>query len=142
MNKLPAAVAAVLLGIGLAGTAHASSTPAPAPADATSGAPVAVEESELTLAVSGSQGTWTRAVVLTCPAADPGHPEPTAACAELAEAGGDFDALPGDRHQCTKEYDPVTAEASGTYQGRPVSWSRTYPNACVLDSATGTVFRF
>ncbi|MGW8886627.1 SSI family serine proteinase inhibitor [Streptomyces sp. NPDC055749] len=122
--------AAVLLGIGLAGTAHAASEPAPAP-------------SELTLSVSGSERTWSRSAVLTCPAAgDPGHPDPVAACADLYAAGGDFDALPGDPHVCTKEYDPVTAEAVGTYQSRPVSWRKTYPNACEMDAATGPLFRF
>ncbi|MFC9248999.1 SSI family serine proteinase inhibitor [Streptomyces sp. NPDC057136] len=139
MNKLTAAVAAVLLGTGLAGTAHATAEPVSAP----SGAPIAAEEFELVLSVSGSDETWYRAVVLTCPAVDsPGHPDPAAACAEVVEAGGDFDGLPGDRHMCTKEYDPVTAEVFGTYQDRPVSWRKTYPSACVLDSATGTVFRF
>lgn len=151
MNKISAAVAAVLLGTGLAGAAHAAPAPGPAPsvtpAIASPGTPsgpsFAAEEFELTLSVGGTGGTWSRAVVLTCPAADDGgHPDPWAACADLVEARGDFDALPGDPHLCTKEFDPVTAEAAGTYQGRPVSWRKTYPNACVMDAATGPVFRF
>ncbi|QNE75763.1 protease inhibitor [Streptomyces finlayi] len=143
MNKTTAAVAAVLLGIGLAGTSHAAA-PFPASTSApSSGTQFAVEEFDMTLSVTGSGRTWARAVVLTCPAADTDrHSDSAAACAELVEAGGELDALPGDSHGCTREFDPVTAWADGTYRGRPVHWSKTYPNACALDSATGTVFRF
>ncbi|GAA3001986.1 SSI family serine proteinase inhibitor [Streptomyces fulvorobeus] len=138
MNKLTAAVAAVLLGTGLAGTAHASTAAAPGPAPS-----IAVEEAQLALTVSDAEGTWSRAVLLTCPAAAvPGHPDPAAACADLTRAGGDLDALPGDPHSCTREYEPVIAQVSGAYRGRPVAWSRTYPNACLLDAGTGSVFRF
>ncbi|MEU8674162.1 SSI family serine proteinase inhibitor [Streptomyces sp. NPDC048560] len=147
MNKTTAAVAAVLLGIGLAGTSHAAapslaSTPGPASAPVPSGS-FAVEEFGLALSVTGSGRTWARTVVLTCPATGTDrHSDPAAACAELVEAGGELDALPGDAHGCTREFDPVTAWADGTFRGRPVHWSRTYPNACALDSATGAVFRF
>lgn len=70
------------------------------------------------------------------------HPNAAAACADLERAGGDLDGLPGRPRPCTREYDPVTATATGTYGGRPISWQRTFSNACVLESETGPVFSF
>ncbi|MFF8914086.1 SSI family serine proteinase inhibitor [Streptomyces sp. NPDC015032] len=97
----------------------------------------------LFLTVSGSENTWVRGVELFCPPApDARHPEAAAACAAIDEAAGDLDALPGDPHLCTKEHDPVTATATGQWDGRPVAWRKTFPNACELDAATGPVFRF
>jgi hypothetical protein len=43
---------------------------------------------------------------------------------------------------CTKQHDPVTATADGTWHGRTVHWRKTYGNACMLDAETGSVFRF
>ncbi len=120
-------MAAILLGSTLTGTANAAA------ADAGAG---------MFLTVSGSENTWIRGVLLHCDPPGGSHPAAEAACADLAAAGGDFDALPGDPHRCTKEYDPVTATATGTYNGRPVAWHRTFPNACVMDGITGPVFRF
>ncbi|KUL49620.1 protease inhibitor [Streptomyces sp. NRRL F-4489] len=96
----------------------------------------------LFLTVSGARDSWLRGVRLTCPDTRGAHPHGAAACADLARAQGDPDALPGDPHLCTREYDPVTATASGSWRGLPVDWHREYPNACTLDAATGPVFRF
>ncbi|MFC9971438.1 SSI family serine proteinase inhibitor [Spirillospora sp. NPDC127200] len=83
-----------------------------------------------------------RGAFLQCPGGLGNHPHGERACADLAAARGDLNRLPGDPHGCTKEYAPVTAVATGTWYGRPVRWSRTYSNACVMDAATGPVFRF
>ncbi|MEU2514007.1 SSI family serine proteinase inhibitor [Streptomyces syringium] len=107
-----------------------------APADA--GEP---GQGRLFLTVSGARDTWIRGVQLACPG--PGHhPHAREACADLKRAHGDPGALTGDRHLCTREYDPVTAGADGTWHGRVVNWRKTFPNACALESATGHVFRF
>ncbi|MFD4762192.1 SSI family serine proteinase inhibitor [Streptomyces sp. NPDC058439] len=102
-----------------------------------------VPDRGLFLTVSGSENTWIRGVALFCPPApDAHHPEAAAACAAMDEAAGDPDNLPGDPHPCSQEYDPVTATVTGKRDGRPVSWQKTFPNACVMEAATGPVFRF
>ncbi|MEV5505417.1 SSI family serine proteinase inhibitor [Streptomyces orinoci] len=101
------------------------------------------ERGSLFLTVSGAGNTWIRGLRLVCPS--PGrshHPHAAEACAGLSAAHGRLDALTGDRQLCTKEYDPVTATADGDWQGMVVHWRKDYPNACLLDAATGTVFRF
>ncbi|MFF0744800.1 subtilase-type protease inhibitor [Streptomyces sp. NPDC004111] len=124
-----AVLVTALLALAPAATAVASGHPAP--------------EKGLLLTVSGAEGTWIRGVGLVCsPPVGGGHPEATAACADLTWARGNFDALPGDPHLCTKEYDPVTATADGTWRGQPVHWKKSFGNACMLDAATGPVFRF
>ncbi|MFB7308566.1 SSI family serine proteinase inhibitor [Streptomyces sp. NPDC056192] len=100
-------------------------------------------ETVLFLTVSGSENTWIRGIALQCPATPEGHyPRAAEACAALDEAGGDFDRLPGDPHLCPLIHDPVTVTAKGTYDGDPVDWQRTYPNACVMEAAAGPVFAF
>ncbi|MFJ7497166.1 SSI family serine proteinase inhibitor [Streptomyces sp. NPDC097727] len=110
-------------------------------AAAESNAPV--PDRGLLLTVSGSEDTWIRGVTLFCPPApDAHHPRAAAACAAIDRAEGDLDALPGSPRLCIKGYDPVTATATGTWDGRPVGWQRTFPDACVMDAVTGPVFRF
>ncbi|MEE1812769.1 SSI family serine proteinase inhibitor [Streptomyces sp. BE133] len=102
-----------------------------------------VPDRGLLLTVSGSENTWIRGVALFCPPApDAHHPHAAAACAAIDWAEGDLDALPGSPRLCIEGYDPVTATATGNRDGRPVSWQRTFPNACVMDAVTGPVFRF
>lgn len=105
-------------------------------------APAAATPNGLFLAVSAHGNSWLRAVVIQCPGRAYQHPYGEATCAVVAAAGGDFDRLPGDPHPCTKEYDPVTATMSGIWRNRPITWQKTFSNACVLDAATGPVFRF
>lgn len=99
--------------------------------------------SGLFLTVSGSENTWIRGVLLHCsPGLGGAHPNPVAACEELAAAGGDLDRLPGNPHPCIKSFDPVTVGATGTWRGSPTVWHKTYANACELEAATGEVFHF
>ncbi len=127
--RTTALAAAALLALAPAATAVAASHPAP--------------RHGLLLTVSGAGNTWIRGVGLHCSSpVGGGHPAARAACDDLTWARGGFDALPGDPHPCSKQYDPVTATADGTWRGRAVHWKKTFPNACALDAATGPVFRF
>jgi hypothetical protein len=85
-----------------------------------------------------------RAVTLTCaPTASGTHPAAARACAELRGVGGDFDALNAqDDVRCTKLYDPVVVTVQGVWQGKRVSYERTFGNTCVKDAAAGSVFAF
>lgn len=138
MNRLAWLLTSAVLVTVVSGAAHAAA-PATPPEAGTA---------HVLLTVEGSGSTWIRGLRLDCPVeTTPGshHPYAREACAEVASAAGDFDALSEnswDPRPCTFEYAPVTAEAKGTYGGSEVAWTRTYPNGCALESATGHVFRF
>ncbi|MEU2423373.1 subtilase-type protease inhibitor [Streptomyces sp. NPDC007851] len=85
-----------------------------------------------------------RAVTLTCAPAPSGtHPAAAQACAELRGAGGDFDALaPRSDVWCTKLYDPVVVTVEGVWQGKRVSYERSFGNACMRDAYGASVFAF
>ncbi|MFI6408394.1 SSI family serine proteinase inhibitor [Streptomyces sp. NPDC050548] len=93
----------------------------------------------LTVTRGDSRSSDTRGTLLLC---DPpqGHAHAAEACAELAAAGGDIDALPARSVFCPMIYAPVTAHARGEWQGRPVDCTRTFSNGCVLAARTGDVF--
>ncbi|MET9256275.1 protease inhibitor [Streptomyces sp. NPDC048182] len=116
---------------------------APAPAPASLYAP-----SALVLTVgrgeSAALATPSRAVTLACaPKASGTHPAPGAACAELRLAGGDLDALAADADAvCTREYAPVVVTVDGVWQGRRVSYERTFANDCVKNARGASVFAF
>ncbi|MCC3776123.1 SSI family serine proteinase inhibitor [Streptomyces sp. UNOB3_S3] len=101
------------------------------------------EAGQLLLTISGARNTWIRGVRLVCPGTGGHHPHAAEACADLERAGGRPDTLPADTGRvCTREDDPVTATADGAWHGTTVAWRRTYPNLCLLEAATGAVFRF
>lgn len=85
-----------------------------------------------------------RAAVLTCGPAGGTHPRAASACATLNKVDGKFGELRTGRADamCPLIYRPVTVTASGTWEGTPVTHEKTYPNACVLTTYTGTVFDF
>ncbi|SHF43603.1 subtilase-type protease inhibitor [Streptoalloteichus hindustanus] len=84
-----------------------------------------------------------RHVVLTCEPTGGSHPDPEQACTQLAQVNGDFRDLNTRQDQaCTLIYAPVTVTAHGFWRGRPVSYQETFPNECVLNVMTGSVFRF
>ncbi|MFB6435416.1 SSI family serine proteinase inhibitor [Streptomyces sp. NPDC056411] len=141
-----ATVSAALVGTLCATPAGAADPPPPSaagpqPPVATGPQPPTADQG-LLLTVSGSRNTWIRGVRLSCPDIHGRHPHALAACDALTWARGDLDALPGDPHTCTKQYDPVTVSATGTWRGGPVNWHKEFANACMMDSATGPVFRF
>jgi hypothetical protein len=43
---------------------------------------------------------------------------------------------------CNKLYDPVVVTVEGVWQGKRVSYERTFGNTCVRDSVGGGVFAF
>ncbi|MFF9126916.1 subtilase-type protease inhibitor [Streptomyces sp. NPDC014889] len=85
-----------------------------------------------------------RAVTLSCAPTPSGtHPAASAACAELRGTDGDFGApAPGGQAVCTREYNPVVITAEGVWQGRRVSYERTYANECVKNASVTSVFAF
>ncbi|MFF4255737.1 protease inhibitor [Streptomyces sp. NPDC001663] len=93
---------------------------------------------------SAAVATPQRAVTLSCaPTASGTHPAAALACAELRGAGGNLEALTArDDVLCTKEYDPVVVTVDGVWQGKRVSYERTFGNECVKNSYGMNVFTF
>ncbi|WP_371525734.1 SSI family serine proteinase inhibitor [Streptomyces sp. NBC_01283] len=126
-----AAVAAALVSLVVAAPAHAAHETAPE------------RGSGVFLTVTGQDNAWVRGVLLDCVTRRPAHhPHAAEACAAIDAAHGDFDALPAKQGICTKQYAPVTVSATGHHRGKPVSWNKTYGNACEMGYSTGAVFRF
>ncbi|GGX09985.1 subtilase-type protease inhibitor [Streptomyces chryseus] len=148
MRRIRNTLGAVGAATALALTGAATATPAHAePAGTTSlYAPSAIV---LTVGTGEEAGTATvaRAVTLSCaPTSNGTHPSPEAACAELRAAGGEFSGLVDTSPQriCTREWDPVVITAQGVWQGKPVSWSTTFGNTCLMEAglAEGALFAF
>lgn len=85
-----------------------------------------------------------RTVLLVCAPVQGGtHPDPAAACAEIAAAGGDFEKLRGQPERfCPMIYEPVTLAADGVWNGQQVSYRQTFANQCQADNHSTTVFHF
>ncbi|MDQ0791741.1 subtilase-type protease inhibitor [Streptomyces sp. B1I3] len=108
--------------------------------------------SALVLSVGEGSGSATsvtvqRAVTLSCAPRPSGtHPSPADACAELRAVNGEFAQLttPLPQGSCTRQWDPVVLNATGVWQGRNVSWSATFGNACEMQASlsAGPVFAF
>ncbi|MEV7684797.1 SSI family serine proteinase inhibitor [Streptomyces bungoensis] len=63
------------------------------------------------------------------------------ACSQLAAVGGDISRMPQNKNVlCPMIYAPVTAQARGLWNGRPVDYRETFPSACVMNARTGSVF--
>ncbi|MWA15446.1 SSI family serine proteinase inhibitor [Streptomyces sp. BA2] len=126
-----AATAAALISLAVAAPAHAADDAAPA------------RTSGVFLTVTGQDNAWVRGVLLDCVTQRPAHhPHAAEACAAIDKAHGDFDALAAKPGICTKQYAPVTVSATGVHRGKPVSWNKTFGNACEMEYSTGAVFRF
>ncbi|MFH9729953.1 protease inhibitor [Streptomyces sp. NPDC017260] len=123
----------------LAGTSLASPATAPASLYAPSALVLTMGHGE-----SAATAAPVRAVTLTCaPKAFGTHPDAVSACAELRGTGGDFDALTADSGVlCTREYAPVVVTVDGVWQGRHVSYERTFANECVKNAGSASVFTF
>ncbi|MFG2650531.1 subtilase-type protease inhibitor [Streptomyces sp. NPDC048436] len=124
------AVVAACVMSAAAGTAQAQPKAAAASLYAPSSLVLAVGQGE-----DAATATMLRAVTLTCmPKASGSHPSPSAACAELRAADGDFAQLVGSPSgmACTKEWKPVVVSVDGVWQGRRVAWSKTFGNSCEM----------
>ncbi|MBW8794627.1 MAG: serine protease [Streptomyces sp.] len=94
----------------------------------------------LTVTQGENQSGDARGTVLLC---DPpqGHSHAAEACAELAAADGDVARLtPAKDAMCPMVYAPVTAQARGQWNGRPVEYRETFSNSCQMAARTGPVF--
>ncbi|MCF6526522.1 subtilase-type protease inhibitor [Streptomyces sp. JJ36] len=137
---IPLLTAGTLLG--LSGTATAAPTAPTAPDSL-------YAPSALTLTVAegtdAATATPQRAVTLSCTPTPTGtHPDPAAACARLRAVNGDFAVL-GDEATgtaCPMIYDPVVVTAQGVWEGKRVSYERTYANSCVRSAEGTAVFAF
>ncbi|GAA3208015.1 subtilase-type protease inhibitor [Streptomyces sp. XM83C] len=104
--------------------------------------------SALVLTVGHGESTATaapaRAVTLSCmPTATGTHPDPAGACAELRGVRGDLMALEARSDvMCTKEYDPVVVTVDGVWEGKRVSYERTFANGCVKSTYGASLFAF
>nr|WP_202122690.1 subtilase-type protease inhibitor [Streptomyces sp. BA2] len=115
---------------GTSGTAQAQPKAAPAGLYAPSSLVLAVGQGE-----EADTATMQRAVTLTCaPKASGTHPSPSNACAELRATAGEFDRLIGESPGmiCTKEWKPVVVSVDGVWEGRRVTWSKTFGNSCEM----------
>ncbi|MGW1677686.1 SSI family serine proteinase inhibitor [Saccharopolyspora sp. NPDC002376] len=125
-----------LTAVALAGTALV-----PALANAEPAADV--NGSMLNLTVSGqNRGETPRSTVLSCHPVGGSHPNAGSACQTLEAVNGDLNQLTAGQAVCNLNYQPVTFSARGTWQGRPVTFEKTYSNQCVAEASTGKVFAF
>lgn len=69
-----------------------------------------------------------------------GHGRAAEACAQLQAAHGDLRAIRTKDIYCPMIYAPVTAHARGEWNGRPVDYTETFSNGCVMGARTGAVF--
>ncbi|MFF9622959.1 SSI family serine proteinase inhibitor [Streptomyces griseosporeus] len=93
----------------------------------------------LTVTRGDARAGDTRGTLLLC-APPQGHARAAQACAELAAADGDIAALPLKDVYCPMVYAPVTVRAQGEWDGRPVRYTETFANGCVMAARTGAVF--
>ena len=93
----------------------------------------------LTVTKGDARSSDTRGTLLLC---DPpqGHRHAAEACAELAAADGDITAIPAKDVFCSMIYAPVGVHARGEWHGRPVEYTETFSNGCVMAARTGSVF--
>jgi hypothetical protein len=96
---------------------------------------------DLTLAYMAEAG-YATAVTLRCDPPGGAHPKRSAACRTLRTVGGHPERLKPARIMCTMIYAPITAQITGRWRGKKISWSRTYGNTCEMTRATGALFRF
>ncbi|MFD8396739.1 SSI family serine proteinase inhibitor [Streptomyces sp. NPDC059680] len=71
------------------------------------------------------------------------HPQAGEACATLNSVKGQFEKINVNPHaMCPMIWNPVTVTAQGWWNGRKVSYEKTFTNSCVLERTTDAVFAF
>lgn len=131
-QRVAALCAAAVLGTA---TLAVAATPAHA-------APTDQATSVLVLSVTPHATGVPRAAVLRCEPAGGTHPRAASACQDVAAVDGNLAALSVNPGFCTLEYVPVTVQAVGLWQNRPVAYSETFGNRCELLRETGALFAF
>ena len=96
---------------------------------------------DLTLAYMADAG-YATAVTLRCDPPGGAHPKRTVACRTLRAVGGRPAQIKPAATVCTMIYAPITAQITGKWRGKKMSWSKTYGNPCEMTRATGVLFRF
>ncbi|WP_329117446.1 subtilase-type protease inhibitor [Streptomyces sp. NBC_01353] len=140
---------ALSTGLALIGIAASPAQAEPVPSTA---APTGLyPPSALVLAIGRGEdvatATVARAVTLNCAPTPSGtHPAPELACADLTSVDGDLAELTvaWSNSPCTKIWDPVTLTGDGVWEGKRISWTATYGNACEMNvgMARSSVFSF
>ncbi|MGW0522164.1 SSI family serine proteinase inhibitor [Crossiella sp. NPDC003009] len=106
--------------------------------------PAAADSQDSALTVTFAEGEKAsppgKVAALLCEPTGGTHPNKDAACARLAEVDGRVESMTEESMACTMDYRPVTVTLKGNWQKRPVNFTRTYGNGCVLRSQTGPVF--
>ncbi|MEU3117742.1 SSI family serine proteinase inhibitor [Micromonospora sp. WMMC264] len=113
-----------------------------APASPAQAAPRPGPQTPSVLLLTVDDGAGVHATVLTCGPTGGLHPDPITACRLVARVDGDLDALDVDGAPCTSQYAPVVARAAGFWQNRPVSYTRTFTNPCLMQRTTASLFTF
>ncbi|MFF7813341.1 SSI family serine proteinase inhibitor [Streptomyces sp. NPDC007945] len=99
-------------------------------------------DTSVTLPTDPAAGWFSEATLTCSPSASGTHPNATSACAELRRVKGDLDALqPAPGVMCPMHFDPVVVTVNGVWEGRNVSYERTFGNTCVKNTY-GSVFAF
>ncbi|GGS33648.1 MULTISPECIES: SSI family serine proteinase inhibitor [Actinokineospora] len=102
--------------------------------------PPTQERARLALTVTGRDGSVDIST-LRCGPDGGTHPAASQACSTLTLVNGDFGRLNSEPDMmCTLEYDPVTATATGYWDGQRVDYREVFPNRCAMWSYTGPVF--
>jgi hypothetical protein len=79
--------------------------------------------------------------VLNCEPVGGSHPSPAAACAALGKVQGDPARLRENPDMaCPMVFSPITVTANGIWDGKYLSYQRTYGNDCQMRSTMGTLF--
>ncbi|WP_406441921.1 subtilase-type protease inhibitor [Streptomyces sp. NBC_00631] len=110
------------------------------PAQAAPGATRDGDYLYLTVTKGDSHSSDTHGTLLLC---DPpqGHSRAAEACAGLDAVGGDIARVaPVKGAMCPMVYAPVTAQARGQWNGRPIEYRETFSNSCQMAARTGPVF--
>jgi hypothetical protein len=106
-----------------------------------SAAQAAPKKTDLQLSYMAEAG-YAAAVKLGCDPATGVHPQAGPACDLLRQVDGVPGRIKAADTMCMMIYAPITAEITGTWRGRRISWKQTYGNKCMLNRATGVLFTF
>ncbi|MEU5306851.1 SSI family serine proteinase inhibitor [Streptomyces noursei] len=81
--------------------------------------------------------------VLRCNPPRGKHPYAEQACETIRAANGDIEKVNvNPEGLCPDIYNPITVTAQGWWNGKKVSYSKTFGNSCQLSRTTGAIFAF
>ncbi|MFI5805815.1 SSI family serine proteinase inhibitor [Streptomyces sp. NPDC051561] len=143
-KALVATVAAAAL---LAGAGGATAQTVPA-APSASTAPASLGNWMYVVVIEGEDVAGDmKGTVLRCPGprkqsvVKDGHQATMTACTQLDAVDGDISKIKRADVACPMIYKPVTALSYGMWDGRRMAFAKTFPNECVMQASTGSVFK-